>query len=68
MDKAEKLVIKESAEIVVHLDFAGENLFSIPILYVRSTQIPNSREHATMEQAHEDISVKWVVQNAESKS
>ena len=58
MDKAKKLVIKERAKIVVHLDFTGENLFSIPILYVGSTQILNPGEHATMEQAHEAISVK----------
>lgn len=58
MDKAEKLV---------HLDFDGDNLFSIPILYVGSTKIPNPWEHATMEQAHDAISVKWVVQNTEGK-
>lgn len=67
-DKVEKLVIKESAEIVVHLDFAGENLFNIPILDVRSTKNPNPGEHATTEQAHEVINVKWVVQNVEGKS
>lgn len=59
-DKAEELVIKEDASIVIHPEFVGEHLFTVPILDVGTTQISNSKEDETKTQTSETFSGKHV--------